>query len=201
MPKCYGLGMTAVPAWMRPPRPEGWHADDLDHLPQAPRHTELIDGSLVFMMFPRRAWHGRVVFALQRALTKQSPAGVEIEWGITIRLDTRNRPEPDLVVTTAPYEPNRTFYTPNELLLAVEVVSPESAHRDRLVKLRKYAEAGIANYWRVEDEDESPVIHAYELDEPTRSYAPTGIHRHELRTTTPFPIKIDLDGLVPSRKS
>ena len=77
----------------------------------------------------------------------------------------------------------------------------ESAHRDRTVKLRKYAEAGIANYWRVEDENGSPAVHAYELDEPTGSYAPTGIYRHELRTTTPFAIELDLDGLVPGRKS
>jgi len=42
--------MAAVPEWMRPPRPEGWYADDLDELTEAPRHTELIDGALVFMM-------------------------------------------------------------------------------------------------------------------------------------------------------
>lgn len=40
--------MTALPDWMRPPRAEGWLAEDLDHLPEAPRHTELIDGALVF---------------------------------------------------------------------------------------------------------------------------------------------------------
>jgi Uma2 family endonuclease len=193
--------MTAVPEWMRPPRPEGWYADDLDHLPEAPRHTELIDGTLVFRMFPQRCWHARLVTALVRSLAEQAPAGIEVELEMTIRLDERNRPEPDLLVTTAPYDPDCTFYTPDQVLLAVEVVSPESAHRDRNVKLRKYAEAGIANYWRVEDEDGSPVVHAYELDEPTRSYVPTGIHRHELRTTTPFAIKVDLDGLVPGRKS
>jgi Uma2 family endonuclease len=194
--------MTAVPEWMRPPRLEGWYADDLDHLPEAPRHTELIDGALVFMMSPQRAWHGRAVSGLLFALIEQAPAGVEVEREMTIRLDKRNRPEPDLLATRAPYyDPDRTFYTPDQVLLVVEVVSPESAHRDRTVKLRKYAEAGIANYWRVEDEDGSPVVHAYELDEPTRSYVPTGIHRHELRTTTPFAIKLDLDGLVPGRKS
>jgi hypothetical protein len=32
-------------------------------------------------------------------------------------------------------------------------------------------------------------------------YVPTGIHRHELRTTTPFAINLDLDGLVPGRKN
>ena len=135
------------------------------------------------------------------ALTEQAPSGVEVEREMTIRLDERNRPEPDLLATKAPcYHPDRTFYTPDQVLLVVEVVSPEWAHRDRTVKPREYAEAGIANYWRVEDEEGSPVVHAYELDVPTRSYVATGIHRHELRTTTPFPIKLDLDGLVPGRK-
>ena len=193
--------MTAVPEWMRPPRPEGWYADDLDQLPEAPRHTELIDGALVFMMSPQRAWHGRAVSALLFALTEQAPPGIEVEREMTIRLDDRNRPEPDLLATTAPYDPNRTFYTPDEVLLVIDVVSPESAQRDRTVKLRKYADAGIAHYWCVEDENESPVVHAYELHGPTQSYAPTGIHRRELRSVSPFAIKLDLDSLVPGRKS
>jgi Uma2 family endonuclease len=201
MADCYGDGMTAVPDWMRPPRLEGWYADDLDHLPEAPRHTELIDGALVFMMSPQRSWHARIVTALAFFLAEQAPGDIEVEREMTIRLDERNRPEPDLLVTTASYDPDRTFFTPDQVLLVVEVVSPESAHRDRTVKLRKYAEAGIRNYWRVEDEDAAPVVHAYELDGPTRSYAPIGIHRHELRSSTPFTIRLDLDKLVPGRKS
>lgn len=185
----YRAGMTAVPEWMRPPRVEGWFAEDLDHLPEAPRHTELIDGALVFMLSPQRAWHSRLVSALLVALSEQAPSGIEIEREMTIRLDQWNRPEPD-----------RTFHTPDEVLLVVEVVSPESAHRDRTVKLRKYAEAGIAHFWRVEDQDGSPVVHAYELDGPTGGYVPTDIHRRELRTTTPFVIHLDLDGLVPPPK-
>ena len=193
--------MTAVPEWMRPPRLEGWYADDLDHLQDAPRHTELIDGALVFMMSPQRAWHAQVVDEMRISLKEQAPPGIQIAREMTIRLDQWNRPEPDLLVTTAPYEPDRTVYTPEQVSLVVEVVSPESAHRDRTVKLRKYAEAGIAYYWRVEEEDGLPVVHAYELDGPTRSYAPTGIHRHELRSVTPYRIHLDLDKLVPGRKA
>jgi len=192
--------MTAVPEWMRPPRLEGWFADDLDHLPDAPRHTELIDGALVFMMSPQRIWHARLLTALELALEEQAPAGVEVEREITIRLDKRNRPEPDLLVTTVPSDFDRTFFTPDQVILVVEVVSPESAHRDRTVKLRKYAEAGIPVYWRIEDEDKAPVVHAYELDEPTRSYVATGIHRHELRSAKPFTITLDLDELLRSRR-
>ncbi|SNY06235.1 Uma2 family endonuclease [Paractinoplanes atraurantiacus] len=193
--------MTAVPEWMRPPRPEGWYAEDLDQLSEAPRHTELIDGALVFMMSPQRIWHARMITAMVNALTSQTPPGIAVDREITIRLDKWNRPEPDLLITKAPFDLSRTFYTPEETLLVGEVVSPESAHRDRTVKLRKYAEAGIASYWRVEDEDGSPVVHAYELDEPTRSYVATGIHRRTLHVTKPFAIELDLDKLVPVRKS
>jgi Uma2 family endonuclease len=193
--------MTAVPEWMRPPRPEGWYSEDLDNIAEAPRHTELIDGALVFMMSPQRIWHARLITALVNSLTAQAPEGIEVDREITIRLDKWNRPEPDILIVTAPHDLSRTFYTPEVTLLVGEVVSPESAHRDRTVKLRKYAEAGIAHYWRVEEEDGSPVVHAYELDGPTRSYAPTGVHRHQLHSSTPFTIDIDLDSLVPSRKS
>ncbi|WP_189328495.1 Uma2 family endonuclease [Actinoplanes ianthinogenes] len=193
--------MTAVPEWMNPPRVEGWFAEDLDHLPEAPPHTELIDGALVLMMSPQRAWHGRVLTSLVNVLTNQAPENIEVEREMTIRLDERNRPEPDLLVTTASFQPDRTFYTPDQVILVAEVISPESAHRDRTVKLRKYAEAGIAHYWIVEDENQEPVVHTYELDRPTNAYVATAIHRDELRTPVPFPVEINLTDLVPGRRS
>ncbi|MEV4556917.1 Uma2 family endonuclease [Kitasatospora sp. NPDC049285] len=187
--------MTALPAWMHPPRPEGWYADDLDHLPEAPPHTELIDGALVFRR-PQQSRHSHLVTTLTFALARQAPAGIEVAREMTVRLDSRNRPEPDLLVTTTPFEPDSTWYDPRQVSLVVEVVSPESAHRDRTVKLRKYAEAGIPHYWIIEDESNSPVVHVYELDAPTRSYAPTGIFRGRLQRPVPFDITLDLDQLL-----
>ncbi|GGV12296.1 hypothetical protein GCM10010495_27450 [Kitasatospora herbaricolor] len=192
--------MSALPDWMRPPREEGWFADDLDRLTEAPRHTELIDGALVFVMSPQRSWHGRIVTALTVALEDQAPAGTVVEREMTIRLDGRNRPEPDLVVAETEYDPDRTWFSPATVSLVVEVVSPESAHRDRTVKVRKYAEAGIAHYWLIEEEDGAPVVHVYELDAPTTAYAPAGIFRGRLERPVPFPVAIDLDALVPARK-
>lgn len=189
--------MTALPDWMRPPRAEGWFAEDLDRLPEAPRHTELIDGALVFMMSPQRWWQGEIVTGLTVALASQVPDGCRVGREMTIRLDDRNRPEPDLLVTTADFDGDRTWFAPDEVQLVIEVVSPESAHRDRTVKLRKYAEAGIAHYWCIEDEDDAPVVHAYELDAPTRAYAPAGIFRGSLRRPVPFEIALDLDELTP----
>ncbi|MBE1875443.1 Uma2 family endonuclease [Myceligenerans pegani] len=188
--------MTALPDWMRPPRPEGWLAVDLDRLPEAPRHTELIDGALVFRLLPQRAWHSRVIFTVQRSLTAQAPSNIVIYSGMTVRLDEHNRPEPDVLATTAEYDPDRTWYAPEDVVLVVEVVSPESAHRDRTVKLTKYAQAGIRHYWRVEDEGDATAIHVYELDDATTAYAPAGIFRERLRVAAPFPIELDVPGLV-----
>jgi Uma2 family endonuclease len=192
--------MTALPDWMRPPRAEGWFAEDLDHLPEAPRHTELIDGALVFMMSPQRRWHGRIVTALTNELTKQAPAGIEIDREMTIRLDRVNRPEADVVATTVPSPDDPTWFAPEDVLLAVEVVSPESAHRDRHVKRLKYAAAGIAHYWIVEEEaDATPVVHVYELDTPTKAYVPAGIFRGTLERPVPFPIALGLDSLLRTK--
>ncbi|MFJ3790741.1 Uma2 family endonuclease [Kitasatospora sp. NPDC090091] len=192
--------MSELPDWMYPPREEGWFADDLDHLPQAPRHTELIDGALVFMMSPQRSWHSRVVSGLTVALESLVPDGFLAEREMTIKLDRRNRPEPDLVVAEAEYDPDRTWYAPSDVALVVEVVSPESADRDRFVKVRKYAEAGIPHYWIVEEEDGLPVAHVFELETSTTSYAPAGIFRGRLERPVPFPVVVDLDALVPAVK-
>ncbi|MFD0202691.1 MULTISPECIES: Uma2 family endonuclease [Saccharothrix] len=189
--------MADLPDWMRPPREEGWFAEDLDRLPEAPRHTELIDGALVFMMAPQRRWHGRIISRLTAALDYQAPDGIEIEREITVRLDARNRLEPDIVASTSPFEDDGTWLEPGDVVLTIEVVSPESAFRDRTVKLRKYAAAGIRHYWLVEDEATGPVVHVYELDEPTKSYAPTGVFRDSLHVTVPFEIDIDLAKLIP----
>ncbi|WP_420719128.1 Uma2 family endonuclease [Streptomyces sp. WM6386] len=181
---------------MIPPRPSGWEADDLDHLPQAPRHTELIDGALIFMMSPQRLWHSRLVQKLTLALEQAAPDGIEVAREMTVRLDNKSRPEPDVLVTTAAYDPDRTWYAPQDVALVIEVVSEESADRDRSMKPVKYAQARIPHFWRVEDEAGAPVVHTYELDTMTSTYVPTGIHRGRLAVTVPFSLDIDLKNLV-----
>lgn len=44
------------------------------------------------------------------------------------------------------------------------------------------------------------MVHVYELDEPTRSYAPAGIFRESLRRPVPFEISLDLQKLIPPRR-
>ncbi|MFI2375869.1 Uma2 family endonuclease [Streptomyces sp. NPDC018964] len=178
--------------WPRPPE-GGWVADDLDELPNLPRRTELLDGILV-LASPQTRFHARTVSLLDRALDEQAPEECAVYSSFTVTLDRRNRPEPDVLVARAGADegPKGTRLLPQDVFLAVEVVSEDSEERDREVKPRKYAKAGIPHYWRVEANEWLPVVHVYERDPATQAYGPVGIFRDRLKLTVPFPVDIDL---------
>ncbi|MFF9685155.1 Uma2 family endonuclease [Streptomyces sp. NPDC014623] len=179
------------------PPPQGWVAEDLDRLPELPRHTELIDGSLVFMS-PQTRFHMRTMRLLENCLLDQAPDELDVFREFSIRLDSRNRPEPDVLVVPldADTGPKETCLRPEDVLLAVEVMSEESAVRDRDAKPRKYAAAGVAHFWRVEQgTDGLPVVYVYELDPALRAYTATGIYHNTLKLDVPFPLDIDLTAI------
>ncbi|ATW50485.1 Uma2 family endonuclease [Streptomyces xantholiticus] len=186
----YGLGEDYQ--WPRPPV-DGWTADDLDKLPNLPPHTELIDGSLVFMS-PQTRFHSRTMRLLENALMEQAPDHLEAIREMTVKLDRRNRPEPDVLVVPVDADegPRQTWFRPEDVVLAVEVVSADSVERDREVKPNKYARAGVPHFWRVEEDEGLPVVYVYELDPAVRAYALMGIHHKKLVADLPFPLDIDL---------
>ncbi|MBE2999502.1 Uma2 family endonuclease [Nocardiopsis sp. HNM0947] len=171
---------------------EGFCAADLDALVGLPAHTELDEGALVFAE-PRTGWHTTAVDLLVQALRAAAPAPYRIRREMTVTLGPRQRPEPDLmVVQAASIDNEQTTFFPQDVVLAVEVVSPESTERDRDRKPQLYAGAGIAHFWRVENNDGVPVVHTYELDPAGRSYGLTGIHHDRLSTARPYDLDIDL---------
>ncbi|NLU68085.1 Uma2 family endonuclease [Streptomyces sp. HNM0574] len=178
--------------WPRPPQ-GGYTADDLDRLPNLPPHTQLLDASLVFAS-RQTNFHSRVTSALGLSLVHQAGPAVEVIHQMTVTLGRRDRPEPDLMLVRAEADegPAQTSYAPEDVLLAVEVVSPDSVARDRDAKPRKYAAAGIPHFWRVENDNGRPVVYVFELEPATRTYAPTGIFRDRLKVTVPCPLDIDL---------
>ncbi|MFE3545477.1 Uma2 family endonuclease [Nocardia sp. NPDC059177] len=188
---------SAIPQWMYPPRDSGWEADDLDLLPpEAPHHTELLDGALIFNLSPRRSWHDRVIRRLTAALEQVVPSERTVEAQMTIKLNNRSRPEPDIIVARVPYSPDRARFFPAEVELVVEIVSAESEDRDRRYKPRLYAEAGLRHLWRIEDEAGKPVVHTYELDDTTGVYVATGVHRDRLTVSVPIVLDIRLADLA-----
>lgn len=180
--------------WPVPPQ-DGYTVDDLFTLPDLPPHTELIDGSLVFVS-PQRDFHSTMIDLLVTGLRSTAPPEVKVRREMTVVLDRRNGPEPDISVVRAEAITGLdvTRYQAADVLLAVEVVSPDSEARDREAKPHKYATAGIPHFWLVEmtGTDQHPVVRVYELDPVTKAYALTGIHHDRLKTGVPFPVDIDV---------
>jgi Uma2 family endonuclease len=111
-----------------------------------------------------------------------------------LKISTRQRPVPDIMVVIASPSDDldRTCFTPDEVRLVVEVVSPDSEERDRETKPAKYAKAGVRFLWRIEREGRTPVAYTYELDPASGTYVATGVHRGRLKTDIGFPVDIDL---------
>lgn len=199
----YAEGVTVGLQWPYVP-PDGWTAADLDQLSldgpygelDALKRIELIDGDLI-VMSPQTEFHRRVVERLRDGLAGQAPA----EWTATREMDVvlgeRQRPCPDVSVVTASaaVDLDRTYYLPADVALVVEVVSKSSEIRDRETKPRRYAEAGIRHFWRVENDGGRPVAYVYELDPATRTYTLTGIFHDQLTVPVPFTIALDLTDL------
>ncbi|MEU5167474.1 MULTISPECIES: Uma2 family endonuclease [Streptomyces] len=192
--------MTAEPItgrssrWPVPPQ-DGYTVDDLFTLPDLPPHTELLDGSLIFVS-PQRIFHSRMIDLLTYGLRSGAPSELKVVREMTVALDRRNAPEPDVSVVRAEAVTGRelTRFDAADVLLAVEVVSPDSEARDRDTKPQKYAAAGIPNFWLVEmaGSDRHPVVRVYELDPVNKAYALTGIHHDRLKTGVPFPVDLDI---------
>ncbi|WP_192780874.1 Uma2 family endonuclease [Nonomuraea africana] len=181
----------SLPDWVFPP-PEGFVAEDLDHIPDLPAHTELIDGSLVFVS-PQASFHMRMLSLLEFELRRFAPSTLKVRREMSIILGPNQRPEPDVsLIRAEAAHGDETFYQAADVVLVIEVVSPESRVRDRERKPQLYAQAGIAHFWRVEQQEDRPVIYVYELDPATRAYALSGIHHDRLKLTVPFDVDIDL---------
>lgn len=112
---------------------------------------------------------------------------------MTITLDDDQRPEPDLLVlhANAVRDLRQTTFVPSDVVLAAEVVSPESRSRDRKRKPMLYAEAGIEHFWLIENERGKPVLHTHLLNESSDGYDKTGRYEGIAKISEPFPLEID----------
>lgn len=181
--------------WLTLPLPpqDGFTADDLDRIPDLPPHTELIDGNLV-LVSPQKRFHARMLRLLEYHMLSQAPEEIEVEREMTVVLGERQRPEPDLMLirSEASVDMQATSVLVEDVLLAIEVVSPESRTRDRERKPQLYAQAGIAHFWLVEEGDDGAVVYVYELDPVNGGYTNVAVHRKRLQVDAPCPFDIDL---------
>ena len=128
--------------------PEGWTVDALPD--REDFRYELVDGALLVSPSPTPR-HSSLCARLQRLLWDAAPAGWDVLAGAGVTFDDRNYREPDVAVVRSSAVA-RSAIRPADVLLAVEVMSPSSVANDRIAKPALYAAAGIAHFWRLEQE-------------------------------------------------
>lgn len=165
---------------------------DWTALPEEERfRIELQEG--VLQVSPRpRFRHQASQARLVMALNAQIPDGLLAVTEIDVILDASEFPTvriPDLaVLSTAPTEP----VTADQLLLAVEIVSPGSRRLDTVMKRSEYEDAGVPHYW---------ILHA-DRSLTTLRLGPDGVYAETapraigaFHTDDPFPVDVDLAAL------
>ena len=168
-----------------------------------PGYIELAEGRLVLSPSPKYR-HSRACSKLWARLDEQLPAElVAVEdIDVDLQLVPADQPgtvrRPDVIVArraaTARVDREGEVYHASDVVLAVEVISPGSRREDLRVKRAEYADAGIPHYWIVDLDGPVSLIACHLAGE--FGYVDGGAATGVFRTTEPFPVEIDLPGLI-----
>lgn len=141
--------------------------DDYYALPDE-RRVELIDGVFYDMSAPA-VIHQKILgelFILFRECTDAHEGECEVYLSpCDVRLDRDNKTmvQPDLLVICGPYDlgAKRFEGAPD---LALEILSPSTRSKDMLLKLYKYQNAGVKEYWIVDPDHETVMVYDFRND-------------------------------------
>ncbi|MCY9783564.1 Uma2 family endonuclease [Nocardiopsis sp. EMB25] len=163
--------------------------EDLKRMPDDGQRYELVDGRLDVSPAPVFA-HSRVESRLTIHLGVIAPPEFEVVStpGINVNADRTHHRVPDLAVIRADAE--ESPYLTKPPLLAVEIVSPESAIRDHHTKRQEYEEFGIPSYWIVNPDPALPSITELRLEDGGYREVTTVVGENVLKTDTPFPLSV-----------
>lgn len=158
--------------------------------------TELVEGRVVTSPGSGRR-HDVAVCLLAAQLERQLPPGLAfvVRNELDLRLAPHDEPgfarRPDLLITTrASLTRGDGLFRADEVLVVAEVVAADSRRTDYQVKHDEYADAGIPHYWIVDITGPVSLV-------ACQGYRDAPAVRGIFVADVPFPVKLDLDALVP----
>jgi Uma2 family endonuclease len=124
---------------------------------------------------------------------QNAPGDLRPATAVGVVVNHKKTLEPDVILLKQPIAAGLHYFQPEQVVIAVEVVSPGTKKRDRLVKPGSYAAAGITHYWRIEQD---PVhVYAYELD-GDGEYRLIADSDTELVLERPLPIRLPIGAIT-----
>lgn len=146
--------------------------DDYYALPEE-RRVELIDGVIYDMAAPS-AIHQRILgdlYVLFRECADKYGMPCEVFLSpFDVRLDKDNYTmvQPDLLAVCGETDEEIVTRYEGAPDLVVEILSPSSRSKDQVLKLYKYQNAGVREYWIVDPKFKTVTVHCFESED----YAP-----------------------------
>ncbi|THF77292.1 Uma2 family endonuclease [Cohnella fermenti] len=147
----------------------GWTVDDYFELPEDGNQYEIVNGILELKPSPTTD-HQRVIRNMDHVLSDRCESHyIMILSPIDVILSERETRQPDLLMvhrSRSEIVRREGIYGPPDLV--VELLSPNSVKRDRVMKLKSYARFGVPEYWIADYANQA--IEQYVLTTPGEPY-------------------------------
>lgn len=166
-----------VPNWLvddeRWPNQGSYTTEDYYALPDDIR-VELIDGIIYDMGCPSRAHQailGQLLYQFMGCVRDHCPACEVYVAPMDVRLDCDDLTmvEPDLLVLC--HEDNNEARIDGAPELTIEILSKSSRTKDCVIKLSKYMNAGVKEYWIVDPFKKKVLVYKFEDDDSPEIYS------------------------------
>jgi Uma2 family endonuclease len=129
----------------------GWTAEEYQSLPEDDRQYEVVSGKLELLPSPTTT-HQRIIRRLMRIIEDCCEVDyIIIHAPVDVILSDNETRQPDILMVHRSREHiihERGIYGAPDLV--VEILSPGSAKRDRVMKKESYARFGVPEYWIVD---------------------------------------------------
>ena len=132
---------------------------------------ELIDGVIYDMAAPTRLHQfltGEIFSALRTYIRSTGGRCVPFMAPSDVKLDQDDRTvvQPDVYVLCHPDMKDKSTRRPTGVPdFVAEILSPSTKRKDALIKLKKYADAGVREYWLVDPDKQRIVVYRFEADD------------------------------------
>ena len=139
--------------------------EDYYALPEE-RRVELINGVFYDMASPTSVHQSILTFISNTIFNhiQKNKGGCRVfaaPLDVQLNMDDRTMVQPDILVICSreKYKDGHIYGAPD---LAIEILSPSTRGRDLVLKLNKYCEAGVREYWTVDPESKEVTVFTFQ---------------------------------------